>query len=217
MANYDVESHIQKNVLFFVFGTLCSYDPPWRGFFAWRQKTASLKLVQTRQLWVRPWAVLNRWLCRHHKRKKKNGPGATPGIFIFIVFVLIIRINYSIQWFFSAEAILFQVYVIVVGNAPYGKRHVSRTKPVYGKLNILDQSLHSPQPFLYRCHISSMHSSTRKTPQKRTLKYHSAIYWSPWKTYEFSRHRCCLALDFGDNGNHLYSHRFKPLLEPCVP
>ena len=100
-----------------------------------------IKLLQTRQLWVRPWAVLNRWLCRHHKRKKKNGPGATPGIFIFIVFVLIIRINYSIQWFFSAEAILFQVYVIVVGNAPYGKRHVSRTKPVYGKLNILDQEV----------------------------------------------------------------------------
>ena len=26
-------SLIQKNVLFFIFGTLCSYDPLWRGFF----------------------------------------------------------------------------------------------------------------------------------------------------------------------------------------
>ena len=36
-------THIQKNVFFFFFfGTLCSYDPLWRGFFAWRQKTASV-------------------------------------------------------------------------------------------------------------------------------------------------------------------------------
>ena len=27
-------THIQKNVLFFIFGTLCSYDPLWRGFFS---------------------------------------------------------------------------------------------------------------------------------------------------------------------------------------
>ena len=26
-----------------------------------------------------------------------------------------------------------------------------------------------------------------------------------------------VAMNFGDNGNHLYSHRFKPLTEPCVP
>ena len=37
------------------------------------------------------------------------------------------------------------------------------------------------------------------------------------KTYEFSRHRCCLALNVRDTGNHLYSHRFKPQTEPCVP
>ena len=38
------------------------------------------------------------------------------------------------------------------------------------KLNILDLRLHSPQSVLFRCQISSMHSSTRKTLQKRTLK-----------------------------------------------
>ena len=27
---------------FFIFGTLCSYDPLWRGFFAWRQKMVSV-------------------------------------------------------------------------------------------------------------------------------------------------------------------------------
>ena len=40
-----------------------------------------------------------------------------------------------------------------------------------------------------------------------TSKY---LYWSTWKTYELSRHRCCSTLDFGDNANHSYSHRFKP-------
>ena len=38
-GNYDVES--QKNVLFWFLAPY-SYDPLWRGFFAWRQKTASV-------------------------------------------------------------------------------------------------------------------------------------------------------------------------------
>ena len=58
----------------------------------------------------------------------------------------------------------------MVENTPYGKRHISRTEPVYGKHNILDYSLHSPQSLLYTCQLSSMHSSTRKTPQKKTPK-----------------------------------------------
>ena len=73
-----------------------------------------------------------------------------------------------------------------------------------------------PSHFWTRCQTSSMRS-TWKTPQKRTLKYHSVIYWSTWKTYEFSRHRCCVALNFRDNVNHLLSHRFKPLMEPRIP
>ena len=34
---------------------------------------------------------------------------------------------------------IYILVVLVVGNTPYGKRHIiSRTKPVYGKLHILD-------------------------------------------------------------------------------
>ena len=73
-------------------------------------------------------------------------------------------------------------------------------------------SLHSPRSFWFRCQISRCIVQ----PEKRS-KYHSAIHWSTWKTYEFSRHRCCLALNFGDNDNHLHSHRFKPMAESCVP
>ena len=35
-------AYIQNNVLFLIFGNLCSYDPLWRVFFAWRQKTVSV-------------------------------------------------------------------------------------------------------------------------------------------------------------------------------
>ena len=31
-----------------------------------------------------------------------------------------------------------------------------------------------------------------------------------WKTYEFSRHRCCFTLKFGDNVNHSHSDRCQP-------
>ena len=46
MANYDVELNIPGTEKRFYFSCLapyaCSYDPLWRVFFAWRQKTASL-------------------------------------------------------------------------------------------------------------------------------------------------------------------------------
>ena len=63
-----------------------------------------------------------------------------------------------------------------------------------------------------RCIIQPEKRHTRESENN-----HSAIYWSTWKTCEYSRHRCCLTLNFGCNGNHLYSHRFKPLREACVP
>jgi len=110
VANYDVESHIQKNVLFFVFGTLCSYDPPWRVFFAWRQKTASLKLVQTRQLWVRPWAVLNRWLCRHYKRKKKRWRSKARHFHFHCVFVDYSNKLFYTMIFFSRSYTISSIY-----------------------------------------------------------------------------------------------------------
>ena len=44
----------------------------------------------------------------------------------------------------------------------------------------------------------------------------NSMYWSACKTYEFSRHWCCLARNFGHDVNLSYSHRFKPLTEPRV-
>ena len=70
--------------------------------------------------------------------------------------------------FFSGS--ISNIYTLVVGNTPYGKRHLSKPNLCCCNLNILDSSLHTPQSLLFRCQISSMHSSTRKTPQKRTLK-----------------------------------------------
>ena len=72
--------------------------------------------------------------------------------------------------FFSRSYPISSICILVVGNTSYGKRHISRTEPVYGKLNLFDQSLHSPQLFLHRCQVSSMHSSTRKKLQKITIK-----------------------------------------------
>ena len=71
--------------------------------------------------------------------------------------------------FFSEATILLRVYTLVVGNTLYGKRHISRTEPVLLHSNIRLKLTFTPI-FLLRCLISSMHSSTRKTPQKRTLK-----------------------------------------------
>ena len=36
---------------------------------------------------------------------------------------------------------------------------------------------------------------------------------STWKTYEFSRHRCCLTLNFGDNASYSQSDRCQPLTD----
>ena len=58
--------------------------------------------------------------------------GATPGIFLCVFVDYSNNNNKSIKCIFSAEATL------VVGNTPYGKRHISRIEPVYGELNILD-------------------------------------------------------------------------------
>ena len=57
----------------------------------------------------------------------------------FCAFLLHIRIKYPfLLLFFSRSYTISSLYILVVGNTPYGKRHISRTKPVYGKLNILD-------------------------------------------------------------------------------
>ena len=45
------------------------------------------------------------------------------------------------MFFFDRSYTISSIDIIVVGNTPYGNRHISRTKPVYGKLNVLDLSL----------------------------------------------------------------------------
>ena len=166
--------------------------------------------------------------------------------FFFVCLLSLIRIKYCIKCLLSAEAILIRIkYDKYFSNAYFqqklnyfqyivssGRKDALRKTAYLPHRTCVDASLvHQikayihPSHFWTWCQISSMHSLTRKTPQKRTLKlslrhllvYHSAIHWSTWKTYEFLRHRCCVALNFRDNGNHLLSHRFNPLMEPCVP
>ena len=82
--------------------------------------------------------------------------------------------------FFIRSYTISSIYILVVGNIPNGKRHISRTEPVHGKQNIwyLRLTLIFIPTFWYRCQISSIQSSTRRTPQKRMQKYHSTMYWS---------------------------------------
>ena len=43
MLNHTHKCLVQKNVVFFIFGTLCSYDPLWRGFFfLWKPRKKGL-------------------------------------------------------------------------------------------------------------------------------------------------------------------------------
>ena len=117
-------------------------------------------------------------------------------------------------YFFSAEArlflVCFEAYIPAVGNTPYGKRHTSRTVYVKPLQSILTESLHSRQLFWYCGQITWTHSWTRKMPQIRTLQNNTP---PAWKTYEFSRHRCCLTLTFGDNVTHSHSDRCQPLTD----
>ena len=51
-------THIQDNVLFFIFGTLCSYDPLWRGFF-FLGKPRKKRLASLARLIITP-SILHR-------------------------------------------------------------------------------------------------------------------------------------------------------------
>ena len=56
-------------------------------------------------------------------------------VFFVCVFLLHIGIKKSINcFFFSRNYAISSVHILVVGNTPYGKRHISRTEPVYGSL-----------------------------------------------------------------------------------
>ena len=118
---------------------------------------------------------------------------------------------------FSAEAVLFLVYQVVIlalGNTPYGKRHNSRTQSPFWLQSILEESLLSRQYFWTTARSIRHILQSEKSRRNERYKVYYAIYWSTWKSYDFSRDRCCLTLNFGDNANHAYSHRSKPLTEP---
>ena len=56
----------------------------------------------------------------------------------FLFFLLIIRKKSSINVFQQKLSCFRYIRIIAVGNTPqYGKRHISRTEPVHGKLHIL--------------------------------------------------------------------------------
>ena len=57
--------------------------------------------------------------------------------------------------------------------------------------------------------INSTHSSTRKTPQRRTLPM--TLQLEKRTRYECSLHRCCLTLNLGDDVNKL---AFRPMAAP---
>ena len=122
------------------------------------------------------------------------------------------KIFYKI--FLSAEALLFPVYI---GNTPYGKRHISRTEPVlvHLGLKLTFTPIYVVQvPDQFDAFFNPKNAS-EKNAKNTTLPSISQL---EKRTSSRAFNQCCVALNFGDNhyGNHLYSHRFKPLTEPCV-
>ena len=82
MANYDVESQRHKHpwyrkmILILIFGTLRSYDPLGRGFFASRRKTASVASLP------RPCLIIIEVHCAaknnlHQTQESRNSPRQT--------------------------------------------------------------------------------------------------------------------------------------------
>ena len=133
----------------------------------------------------------------------------------FCVFSLIIWIIcYIFSFFLRTSCTISSIFVLAVGNTPYGKRHNSRTQSPFWLQSIFEQSLHSRQYFCTTARSIRHFLQSEKRRRNERYKVYSAIYWSTWKTYEFSRDRCCSTMNFGDNANHSHSHRFKPLTEP---
>ena len=109
--------------------------------------------------------------------------------------------NVFIQKCFSSRCTIsstHEAYVLAVGNTPSGKRHTSRTKSakrighmvgeIYVRRNIFGTTARSLRRILNPKNASQM-KSTSNTP--------SSIGEVRCKMYKVSRHRCCLALNFG--------------------
>ena len=98
------------------------------------------------------------------------------------------------------------MHILAVGNTRYGKRHTSRTVSSTPLQSILEESLHLRQYF-----FNSTHSSTRKTPQRRTL--HITLRQLEKRTSSRATDRCHLTMNFGDNANQSHSNRYQPLTD----
>ena len=75
------------------------------------------------------------------KNHEKVGEGAAPVIQYSYVYDLS-RFFLLKKWSFLQNLYCFQHDRRAVGNTPYGKRHISRTKPVKPLQSILEDSLH---------------------------------------------------------------------------
>ena len=110
---------------------------------------------------------------------------------LFCVLLLIIWMKKTILFWFLSRSYTILVYILAVWNTPFGKRHASRTVSV-----------------------TSLRS-TRYLRRKLTFTAISLVLMADhtppaWKTYEFSRHRCYLTLNFGDNASQPLTFRPMP-------
>ena len=121
------------------------------------------------------------------------------GIFFCVRFWWFIRIKYSITCFFQQKPYYFQyINTLVVGNTPYGKRYISGTEPVLLQAwHIILQLPFAPIFFVQVPDQFDAFFNPKKGLSKDAKNITPSI-WSTWKTYEFSRHRCCSALNFGN-------------------
>ena len=118
--------------------------------------------------------------------------------------------DYCYYFFFLSRSYTnSSIFVLAVGNTPYGKRRNSRTESPFWLQSILEESLHSRQSFCATARSIRHILPPEKRRRNERYKVYSSIYWSMWKTYEFSRDWCCLTLNFGNNANHSYCHQFK--------
>ena len=139
---------------------------------------------------------------------------ATSGFFFVLSLTIWIK-NYQkkiVFWNRSNIISSMYRYSLGVGSTPYGKRYISRTKlgnPLRST-RYLKRTLTFTAIFLALMkkqfgaffkpkYASGTNAITDNTPRPT------------WKTYEFSRHRCCLTLNFGDNANQSHSDRCHPL------
>ena len=143
------------------------------------------------------------------------------GHFFVVVFLLnIFELKINISVFFSAEATLLLVYWYVLAIGKHALRWMAylpnRTSVVIAVYLGRKAYVHGNLFFVLLPDRFDALFNPKSVSETNAIKYHPAICWPAWKTHEFSRHRCCLTLNFGDNANYSYSHRFKPLTDPRV-